>query len=153
MHHRKMLLSPLLLLTTAACVGAMERTWTQVPALVLVAPENDARLQAACEAVDCWNRIFSESGTSFRLGPMRPSTAAVSAEVLQDLSARVVSRGAPVDFPESVQGKHSQLCTSSEWHSACRYRVYIPTDNTVPPRSESKAASRRSVEGECHAER
>jgi hypothetical protein len=154
MHHRKMLLGLVLLLTTAVCAGAMERTWTKVPALVFVAPENDARIQVAREAVDCWNRIFSEIGTSFRLGPMMPSTA-VPAEVLQDLSARVVGRGAPVDCPESVPGKHSQkmLCTSSEWHRACEYKVYIPTDNTVPPRSESKAAAHRYVEGERHAER
>jgi hypothetical protein len=103
MHPRKMLLSLLLLLTTAACAGAMERTWTMVPALVFVAPENDTRIQAAREAVDFWNRTFSEIGTPFRLGPMMPSTAAVPVEVLQDLSARVVGRGAPVDFPESVQ--------------------------------------------------
>ena len=52
---RKMLLSPLMLLTTAACAGTMERTWTKVPALVFVAPENDVRIQAAREAVDCRN--------------------------------------------------------------------------------------------------
>jgi len=106
-------------------------------------------------AVAFWHRTLSESGTSFRLGPMMPSTAAVPAEVLQDRSARVGGRGAPVDFPESVPGKHSQkmLCTSSEWHRACRYRVYIQTYNTVPPGSESKATSRRYVEGERHAER
>jgi hypothetical protein len=81
----------------------MERTWAKVPALVFVAPENDTRIPAAREAVDFWNRTLSEIGTPFRLGPMMPSTAAVPVEVLQDLSARVVGRGAPVDFPESVQ--------------------------------------------------
>jgi hypothetical protein len=35
-HLRKMLLSPLILLTTAACAGTMERTWTKVPTLVFV---------------------------------------------------------------------------------------------------------------------
>ena len=103
MHHSKMLLSLLLLLTTAACAGSMERTWTKIPALVFVASENDARIQAAREAVDFWNRTLSEIGTPFRLGPLMPVTAAVPAEVLQELSARVVGRGAPVDFPESVQ--------------------------------------------------
>jgi NAD(P)-dependent dehydrogenase (short-subunit alcohol dehydrogenase family) len=49
---RKMLLSPLIFLTTAACAGTMERTWTKVPAFVFVAPENDVRIQAAREAVD-----------------------------------------------------------------------------------------------------
>jgi hypothetical protein len=98
---------------------------------------------------------FSEIDTPFRLGPMMPSTAPVPAEVLQISAPGWVGRGAPVDFPESVQGKHSQkmLCTSSEWHRACGPRVYIQTSNTVPPRSESKAASHRYVEGERHAER
>jgi hypothetical protein len=103
MYPRKMLLSLFLILTAAACAGAMERTWTKVPALVLVTPENDARIQAAREAVDFWNHTFSEIGTPFRLGTMMPIIATVPAEVLQDLSARVVGRGAPVDFPESVQ--------------------------------------------------
>jgi len=60
MHPRKMLLSLLLLLTTAVCARAMERTWAKVPALVFVAPENDTRIPAAREAVDFWNRTFSE---------------------------------------------------------------------------------------------
>jgi NAD(P)-dependent dehydrogenase (short-subunit alcohol dehydrogenase family) len=55
---RKMLLSPLIFLTTAACAGTMERTWTKVPVLVFVAPENDVRIQAAREAVDCRNRTI-----------------------------------------------------------------------------------------------
>ena len=71
--------------------------------LVLIAPENDARIPVAREAVDFWNRTFAELGTPFRLGPMMPITAAVRVDVLQDLSARVVGRGEPVDFPASVQ--------------------------------------------------
>jgi len=67
-----------------------------------VAPENDARIQEARQAVDFWNRTFSEIGTPFRLGRY-PITAAVPSEVLQDISTRVVGRGEPVDFPESVQ--------------------------------------------------
>jgi hypothetical protein len=103
MYYRKVLLNIFLLLTCATCAGTIERTWTKVPMLVLIAPENDARIPVAREAVDFWNRTFAELGTPFRLGPMMPITAAVRVDVLQDLSARVVGRGAPVDFPASVQ--------------------------------------------------
>ena len=75
----------------------------QGPYARLIVPENDARIPVAREAVDFWNRTFAELGTPFRLGPMMPITAAVRVDVLQDLSARVVGRGEPVDFPASVQ--------------------------------------------------
>jgi Matrixin len=103
MFHQQVLLSLLLLLISAACAWTMERTWSKVPTVLIVAPDTDPRLPLVREAVEFWNRTLTELGTPFRLGPMREVTAAVPEEVLQDLSTRVVGRGAPVDLPASVQ--------------------------------------------------
>jgi hypothetical protein len=102
-HWIKPMLLALFVFTQAACTTAMERTWTKVPNLVIVAPENDARMQVSHEAIDFWNRTFAEIGTPFRLGPVVQVAAAVPVDVLQDLSARVVGQGGPVEFPESLQ--------------------------------------------------
>ncbi|MBM3469468.1 MAG: hypothetical protein FJX73_01545 [Armatimonadetes bacterium] len=58
-------------------VWAQPGAWTKVPAIVLVAPEQDPRLQVAREAVDFWNRTFAEIGTPFRLGPVVESRETV----------------------------------------------------------------------------
>jgi hypothetical protein len=82
-HWIKPMLLALFVFTQAACTTAMERTWTKVPNLVIVAPENDARMQVSHEAIDFWNRTFVEIGTPFRLGPVVQVTAAVPVYVLQ----------------------------------------------------------------------
>jgi hypothetical protein len=103
MHRRSVLFSLLLLLSGLAQTIAWARPWTKVPTLVLVAPENDARLPAAHEAIDFWNRTFAEIGTPFRLGPVVRSTVEVPADMLQGLSAQVLSRPRPLEFPESLE--------------------------------------------------
>ena len=102
-HQIKSMLLALFVCTQAACAMAMERAWTKVPTLVIVAPENDARMPVSHEAIDFWNRTFAEIGTPFRLGPVVQITAAVPVDVLQDLSARVVGRGGLVELPENLQ--------------------------------------------------
>ncbi|MDI6770971.1 MAG: hypothetical protein QME77_00090 [bacterium] len=83
-------------------VWAQQTVWKKVPAIVLVAPEQDPRLQVAREAVDFWNRTFSEIGTPFRLGPAVQSKEAVPVSYLRTLSEQV-SPVAWFDFPESIQ--------------------------------------------------
>ena len=103
MHRRSILLSLLFLLSVLAQAITWARTWTKIPTIVLVAPENDARLPAAHEAIDFWNRSFAEIGIPFRLGPVVHTTLDVSADTLQELSAQVLSRPRPLEFPDSLQ--------------------------------------------------
>src|SRR5262245_29881154 len=44
--------------------------WKDIPAIAVVATEDDYRLVSVREAVDFWNAELSKLGTPFRLGPM-----------------------------------------------------------------------------------
>ena len=57
-----------------------------IPAITLVARENDPRIAAVREAVDFWNRILAGLPTSFRLGSITRVDGAVSEADLTDLS-------------------------------------------------------------------
>jgi len=102
-----------LLLLAAACgmltgllvapVWAQGRGWTKVPAITVVAPENDPRLPATHQAIEFWNRTFAELGTPFRLGPVTQVTDTIPADYLQTLSAQVLSRAGFPDFSEQIQ--------------------------------------------------
>lgn len=59
-----------------------ERPWTKIPAVTIMAPENDPRIILAGEAIDFWNRQLAENGTPFRLGPITLSKEIVSADYL-----------------------------------------------------------------------
>jgi hypothetical protein len=102
-HLKKCVSTSVLLLSILTQTAAWARPWPKVPSIVLVAPENDARLQAAHEAIDFWNRTFAEIGTPFRLGPVVHTTVDVPADALQGLSAQVLSRPRPLEFPDSLQ--------------------------------------------------
>lgn len=84
-------------------VWAQQTVWKKVPAIVVVAPEQDPRLHVAREAVDFWNRTLAEIGTPFRLGPAVQSKEAVPVSYLRSLSEQV-SPVAWFDFPESIRG-------------------------------------------------
>lgn len=71
----------------------MNDGWHRVPAVTIVAQEDDARVPAANEAIEFWNRTFAELETPFRLGPVERVVGQVPAEDLQALSAATL-RGA-----------------------------------------------------------
>lgn len=78
-------------------------TWSKIPTIVIVSPEDDSRLPIAREAVDFWNRTFVELETPFRLGPISQSTETVPIHDLKALSLQVVGRGGTVAMPEYIQ--------------------------------------------------
>lgn len=89
--------------------GGGSGTWSKVPAVVLVAPESDPRLQVAREAVDFWNRTFAELGTPFRLGPVVHTKDTVSIDDLQALSMQVEGRWKPVVLPKRIRNMPGDL--------------------------------------------
>lgn len=58
----------------------------RVPAITLIAREDDPRIPAVREAVDFWNRTLAELPTSFRLGPITRVDGKVPEGDLSDLS-------------------------------------------------------------------
>jgi hypothetical protein len=78
----------------AAALGAPwqwgEPRWQKVPAITIVARENDPRLPAVREAVEFWNGTFAGLPTPFRLGTITRVDGTVPDEVLRDLSESTV---------------------------------------------------------------
>ena len=66
--------------------------WSKVPSVVLVSPENDARIQATYEAIDFWNHTFAQIGTSFRLGSVTRTAEKLPANQMVLLSQNLLAR-------------------------------------------------------------
>jgi hypothetical protein len=81
----------------------LERTGTKSLTVALVSSEQDPRLQAAFEAVDFWNRIFAEVGSSFRLGPVKHVVQEIPTDYLLGLSKHVLQRSPKPDMPRSLR--------------------------------------------------
>ncbi|HEX3397656.1 MAG TPA: matrixin family metalloprotease [Steroidobacteraceae bacterium] len=60
--------------------------WDKVPAITIVAREDDPRLPAVHTAIEYWNRTFASLPTPFRLGAVTRVDGTVADEVLRDLS-------------------------------------------------------------------
>jgi hypothetical protein len=60
--------------------------WQKIPAITLVAREDDLRLPAVRQAVEFWNKTFAELPTPFRLGAITRVDGRVSDADLEDLS-------------------------------------------------------------------
>jgi hypothetical protein len=103
MQRRRVLLTLLLLLSLPAQALAKERSWAKAPTVVIVAPENDSRVEVAREAIDFWNHSLAEIGTPFRLGPVVVSRVVIPPGTLQRLRALMVRRVEPLRFPGSLQ--------------------------------------------------
>jgi hypothetical protein len=76
--------------------------WEKVPAITIVAPEDDPRLPAVRAAVEYWNYAFAGLPTPFRLGAITRVDGAVSDEVLRDLSESTVDRLRTPHHPQSI---------------------------------------------------
>ncbi|HEY2676296.1 MAG TPA: matrixin family metalloprotease [Steroidobacteraceae bacterium] len=61
--------------------------WQKVPAITIVGRENDPRLPAVREAVDFWNKTFTDLPTPFRLGAITRVDGSVADQDLEDLSS------------------------------------------------------------------
>jgi hypothetical protein len=62
----------------------------------------DGRIQLVRDAVQYWNRIFTELGTPFRLGGVAFTAGALPADLLRDLSDTVVNRTAVPQLPDMI---------------------------------------------------
>jgi hypothetical protein len=60
--------------------------WHRIPAITVVAREDDPRLPAVRQAVEYWNQLLAALPTPFRLGAITRADGKVSDEVLEDLS-------------------------------------------------------------------
>jgi Matrixin len=60
--------------------------WHRIPAITVVAREDDPRLPAVRQAVEYWNQSLAALPTPFRLGAITRVDGKVSDDVLEDLS-------------------------------------------------------------------
>jgi hypothetical protein len=60
--------------------------WQKIPAITIVAREDDSRLPAVRHAVDHWNHLLAALPTSFRLGAISQVVGTVPDEDLQELA-------------------------------------------------------------------
>jgi hypothetical protein len=127
-----------------ARVWAQAPAWTKVPAVTLVASEQDSRLQVAREAVEFWNRVFAEIGTPFRLGPVTHTTDIVPVSYLQRISARVLHGDSVSDLLGLIQRLPGDIIlalsegdfVSFSTHASSSGKVLIGIRNDrVPPLS------------------
>jgi hypothetical protein len=68
-----------------------ERSWDQIPSVVIAAAENDRRISLVFEAVDFWNRTFNEIGSPFRLGTVEQTHELLPVQYLERLSDAVLN--------------------------------------------------------------
>jgi hypothetical protein len=79
------------------------QAWGKVPSIIVLSQGSDPRVQLVRDAVANWNRIFSEIGTSFRLGLVTQAIGAVPASELGAMSATLLSRSGPPSLSEDVR--------------------------------------------------
>jgi hypothetical protein len=63
---------------------------------------DDARVQTVRDAVEFWNRVFTELATPFRLGPVTYRPDALPVDQLKVLSEKVLSRTGAPDLPANI---------------------------------------------------
>jgi hypothetical protein len=145
----RVLYSLLLILVSATQVLAWGRGWTKVPTIVLVAPEQDIRLQVAREAIDFWNRTFTDLGTPFRLGTVTHTTTAIAGDYLEGMSAHVLQRTARPEVPESVQKISGDIIVVlSEGNFICG----LPASGRQSPRGHQERLPLSAHALECGAQ-
>jgi len=60
---------------------------------------DDARVQTVRDAIEFWNRVLTELGTPFRLGPVTYRAGALTVDQLKVLSERCPAERVPPIFP------------------------------------------------------
>jgi hypothetical protein len=92
--HRFRWLLPLLMLPGLLAASGLPWQgphWQKVPAITIIAREDDPRLPAVREAVEFWNRTFGTLRTPFHLGAVSRVDGTVPEQVLLDLSDATIS--------------------------------------------------------------
>jgi hypothetical protein len=89
-------------LLTAPAHAQFGVPWQRVPTVVVIAKEDDPRLELVDEAVSYWNGILIELGSGFRLGVVSRQALAVPDEALRALSESI-GTGRP-QVPEALRG-------------------------------------------------
>jgi hypothetical protein len=87
----------------AAIEGAQIVRWTKVPSITIVSAEADPRIEAVREAVDFWNRTFTELGSSFRLGDLTLVPGSVPDADMQALGREVLDHTRWPTLPQSMR--------------------------------------------------
>ena len=65
--------------------------WTKIPSITVLWRADDARVGLVRDAVEFWNRVFTELGTPFRLGAVTYTAGALPVDQLKSLSEIAVS--------------------------------------------------------------
>lgn len=86
-----------------------QRPWDKIPTVTISAQEKDPRIGLALEAVDFWNSLLSEIGTTFRLGPVIRTTEIVPAYYVAKLSEAVLNRMPLPEMPDNVKMMQGDL--------------------------------------------
>jgi hypothetical protein len=139
---RRHLILGLALSLPSVCLAQAPAGWTKVPSVVVLGLESDARLPLVRDAVDFWNRVFAEIGSTFRLGTVTPMAGAIPADELKALSEQTLSQRGPVPLPESLRRWPGDLTVAlsaadfisfaRRWPSLDRALVAIKSDRAYP---------------------
>jgi len=82
--------------------GVWQTRWAGNPTVAVLGRADDPRVPLVREAVDYWNRTFTEIGSPFRLGAITVVAGAVPAEQLQALSTSVLNGARVLDLPPEI---------------------------------------------------
>ena len=92
-------------LVAGACAYAQLQSvgWKRIPGITVVSAEADPRIGAVREAVDFWNRTFSELGSPFHLGQLVMVSGSVPDTDIQALGRQVIDHTGSPTLPESLK--------------------------------------------------
>lgn len=87
-------------------IGLTCSAWDKIPTIAISAPEGDARIGLALEAIDFWNEQLAEIEVPFRLGSVIHTIGLVPDEYLVQASETLLSGGPgtpPSRLPDTVR--------------------------------------------------
>jgi hypothetical protein len=82
--------------------GTWGISWTKIPSIAAVWRVDDAEVQLVRDAVQFWNGVFTELGTTFRLGALSFVVGALPLDQLKALSDKVLSQTGAPELPVDV---------------------------------------------------
>ena len=82
--------------------GAWGVPWTKIPSMTVLWRADDSRVQLVRDAVEFWNRVFTELGTPFRLGAVTYTAGALPVDQLKTLSENAVGGSGGAGLPVNI---------------------------------------------------